>query len=370
MNTRLLVNDVHGGIEWFSYECLKRITRDHPEHTFYFLFDRAVNKKYIFSDNIIPLIVKPATIHPLLWYYWFEKRIPRILKKINPDIFLSPEGMIPLKTNIPCITVIHDINFYHRKNDLPRLKSLYYRKYFEKYARKAIRLVTVSEYSKQDMVDSWGIDPGKIDVVYNGAAEEFRAVSTEKESVPFFNDKGKQYFLFVGNLSPRKNIPGLIRAYDTYRKVQKGEASLIIAGEKLFLNGEVDRIYKRSEYRSEIHFVGKKSREELAELYSGANALVYIPWFEGFGIPIVEAMKCGSPVIASDTTSMPEIAGDAAILINPSDINKVAKEMRNLERDTKLRETLITKGFKNADRFSWDKTASLLWQSVERSIKD
>ncbi|MDZ7738130.1 MAG: glycosyltransferase [Bacteroidales bacterium] len=231
VNTRLLINDIHGGIEWFSYECLKRICKGHPEHEFIFLFDRPYDKKFIFSSNIEPLVVKPATIHPLFWYIWLEYKLPPVLRKKGADLFLSPDGMMPLRTNIPCIPVIHDINFYHRSSDLPHLKSLYYRKYFKQYAMRARRVVTVSEYSKQDMVRSWGIKSGKIDVVYNGVADEFSCSEGAKDT-----RDTKPYFLFVGNLSPRKNTAGLILAYERYRKELKGAADLVIAGDRLFMN--------------------------------------------------------------------------------------------------------------------------------------
>ncbi len=364
VNTRLLINDIHGGIEWFSYECLKRICTGHPEHEFIFLFDRPYDKKFIFSSNIEPLVVKPATIHPFFWYIWLEHKLPPVLRENKAGLFLSPDGMMPLGTDIPCLPVIHDINFYHRRSDLPHLKSLYYRKYFKENAIRARRVVTVSEYSKQDMVRSWGIEPGKIDVVYNGVADEFSCNEGEKDL-----KSTKPYFLFVGNLSPRKNTANLILAYERYRKEFNGTAGLVLAGDRLFMNGETDRIYMNSEYKNDIHFVGKKSRDELRSLYSEAIALVFVPWFEGFGIPLVEAMKCGTAVIASDTTSMPEIAGDAARFVCPSDTQAIAREMLTVEKDEKLRKELIRKGFLNARKFTWDKTADLLWQSIEKSIK-
>lgn len=369
VNTRLLQKDRHGGIESFSYELLKRLTRNHPEHEFFFIFDRKFDPGFIFSDNITALVRGPRTVHPIMWYLWFEKRIPRLLKKINADIFFSPDGMMPLKTNIPCISVIHDINFCHRKHDLPRLKSLYYRKYFMQFARKAMRIVTVSEYSARDIAGTWNIDPRKIDVIYNGVSDKFRPSGTQNEIIINGRPVSGPYFLFVGNLSPRKNISNLITAYDKYRHHYKGEAGLIIAGDRLFNNRQVRKKHAGSVYRDDILFAGPQDKETLVSLYSGALALVFIPWFEGFGLPLVEAMKCGTPVIASNTTSVPEVTGDAAILVNPADTENIAKEMAGIENDTELRDELIKKGINRAKEFEWDEAARLLWQSISRTTK-
>ncbi|MDX2415135.1 MAG: glycosyltransferase family 1 protein, partial [Bacteroidales bacterium] len=262
------------------------------------------------------------------------------------------------------LPVIHDINFMHRQRDLPFLKSIYFRKQFRKFAKKASRIATVSEYSKNDLINTWQLDPSKIDVVYNGVSEKFFPQKNTFDN----NSPGKPYFLFVGNLSPRKNIPNLIRAYNKFRDRVEEEYRLVIAGERFFMNGEVDRLITNSDYKDEIILTGKKSPDELRLLYSNAIALVFVPWFEGFGIPLLEAMKCACPVICSDTTSMPEIAGDAAILVKPDSPEMIAEEMYRLISNPGIRESRIEIGYRQAEQFSWDNTASDLWNSVLKSL--
>ena len=362
VNTRLLIDDIHGGIEWFTYETLSRITRDHPGHNFYFLFDREVNDSFIFSSNITPVVIRPKAVHPILWYYWFEKKIPFILNKIRADLFLSPDGMLSLSSKIPSLPVIHDISFCHRKNDLPFLKSRYNKYFFRKFAEKANRIATVSEYSKKDMVNTWGIDPAKIDVVYNGASESFYPLPGYGE----LTDQKYPYFLFVGNISPRKNIPNLIKAYNLFRDKSSSFIRLIIAGDRFFLNGELelDRMISLSPYRDDIILTGKRSRDQLRVLYNGAEALIFVPWFEGFGIPVVEAMRCGTPVIASNTTSIPEIAGEAAILVDPGNPQEIQSAMIRVAWNSNLQKDMISKGFDQAAKFTWDKSADQLWESI------
>ena len=138
VNTRLLLKGKLEGIGWFTYETLKRMTLNHPEHEFIFIFDRPYNKDYVFAENVIPVVIGPAyTASGFCGYLWFEFQIPRILKKYKADVFLSPDGYLSQRTDIPQLGVIHDINFVHRPDDLPWLKAKYYNYFFPKFARLA-----------------------------------------------------------------------------------------------------------------------------------------------------------------------------------------------------------------------------------------
>ena len=213
VNTRLLLSDKLEGIGWFSYETLKRITQKHTEHEFFFIFDRAFSAEFIFSKNITPVVVPPQARHPFLYYLWFEWSIPYILRKTNADLFLSPDGYISLKTNIPTTAVIHDINFAHRPKDLPFWHRKFYNHYFPQYAQYADRIVTVSEYSKNDICETYSIDNKKIDVVYNGANKLYKPLSPKEiDLIRHEISNNRPYFIFVGSLHPRKNIIGMLKA--------------------------------------------------------------------------------------------------------------------------------------------------------------
>ena len=138
INTRLLLKDKLEGIGWFTYETLKRITTQHPEHEFFFIFDRQYSEEFIFAKNVTPIVLTPPTRHPFLWILWFEYRIPRLLKKIGADVFVSTDGYISLRTKTPQVDVIHDINFVHFPKQLPFLTSWYYNKYFVNRSHKEI----------------------------------------------------------------------------------------------------------------------------------------------------------------------------------------------------------------------------------------
>lgn len=367
VNARLLIKDRLEGIGWFTCETLKRITRQHPEHHFIFLFDRDFDEEFIFSDNITPLVLSPKANHPVLFYWWFEYAVANILTDLKADLFLSTDGYLSLFTNTKQLAVIHDLNFEHHPEDLPFLVRKYYTYFFPKFARKALRIATVSEYSKQDIINTYKINADKIDVVYNGASEHFKAISaTEKELTKKRFSKGEDYFLFVGALHPRKNITRLFIAFDEFKKSSGSKIKLMIVGEKYWWTGEMKEAYQKLKFKEDVIFTGRLQVDTLKNVMASAFALLYVPYFEGFGIPILEAMYCEVPVITSNITSMPEVAGDAALLVDPFSIDSIKNAMILIEKDPSVRMGLIEKGKLRKEKFSWDKTADLLWKSIEK----
>src|SRR5690606_8870517 len=185
---------------------------------FVFLFDRNFDEEFIFSDNITPLILSPQARHPFLYYAWFQFSVKNILNKMQPDLFLSPDGFLSLGAKCKQLPVIHDINFAHYPQNVKWLTAKYYNRYFPRYAKEAARIATVSQFSKNDIAKTYHIAPEKIDVVYNGINSFFKPLSeTEKQNTKQKFSKGKDYFLFVGSLSPRKNIPNLIKAFAQFK---------------------------------------------------------------------------------------------------------------------------------------------------------
>jgi len=368
-NVRLLKKNKLDGIGWFSYETLKRITCSHPEHEFLFITDHSLNTEFIFSDNIQQVVIPPPARHPFLWYIWMEWSLPRMLKKHKPDIFLSPDGFIPLSSGIPSLPVIHDINFHHRPQDLPFFNSIYYRNFFPKFAEKSNLIVTVSEFSKRDIVQSYGIEENKIHVVYNGSNELYRPLNQfEKEKYRIQFSQGYPYFIFIGTLHPRKNIVNLLKAFESFRNTVD-TYKLLVVGEKMFKTGEIIKIWKKMKYREDVIFTGRHEPSILYKILGAAEALTYFPFYEGFGIPLVEAMYSEIPILASNVTSIPEIAGEAAIYANPENIKEMASLMEKIVMEKDLKENLIAQGKIQRQRYSWDKSADELWQVILKTVK-
>lgn len=365
INTRLLLKGKLEGIGWFTYENFIRITRQHPEHQFFFIFDRPYHSDFIFAPNVIPVVLNPQARHPFLWYIWFEWSVSRFLRKNNIDVFVSTDGYLSLKTETPQLAVIHDINFYYNPEGLPFLISKYLNRYFPKFAKVATRVVTVSNYSKMSIIESYGINENKIDVVFNGASNVFSPLSqSEIEKVRAEITEGIPYFVFVGAFNPRKNVGRLIEAYSLFRERTGSVAKLVLVGEPMFKTESIKKSFQESQYKNDIIFAGRREVDELKDIVGASFAMVYPSLFEGFGIPILEAMKCDIPLAVSHTTSMPEVAGDAAIYFDPSSVESIANSMIELWSNEPLRNKLIENARIQRKKFSWDISAAKLYDSI------
>jgi glycosyltransferase involved in cell wall biosynthesis len=370
VNTRLLLKNRLEGIGWFSYQTLKRITEGNKDVHFVFLFDRSFSEEFIFSENITPVIVSPQARHPFLYYAWLEFGIKNTLDGLKPDLFLSPDGFLSLGAKCRQLPVIHDINFLHNPKDVKPLTRRYYNHFFPKFAQKATRIATVSEYSKKDISENYKISDDKIDVVYNGINSSFKPVSEEiKIQTRTRFSGGKEYFLFVGSLNPRKNISRLIQAFDAFRKESNSDLKLLLAGPHAWGGSDIYKTIDSLDCKEDIVFTNRLNEEDLAKVMASAFALTFVPYFEGFGIPLVEAMQSEIPIITSNVTSLPEIAGDAAMFVNPYEVNEIKNAMLKLRHSSELQKQLVENGKQRRNNFSWDKSADLLWKSVEKTLK-
>ena len=370
VNTRFLLDGKLEGLGWFTFETMKRIVVDHPEHDFYFIFDRPYNKKFIFAQNVAPIVAFPPARHPFLWYLWFEWSIPKVLKKIKADVFVSTDGYLSLSSKVKTVDVIHDLNFEHYPEQMKWLVKLYYRYYFPKFARKATRIVTVSEYSKNDIVSTYNIAPEKIDVAYNGAGKSFRPLSdNEKNATLNEFTNGAPYFVYVGALLPRKNIARLLQAFEMFKNKTGSPVKMLIVGAKMFKTGDIEQTYNTMQYKSDVIFTGRLPEGKIEMAVGAALAMTYVSYFEGFGIPLVEAMNADVPVITSNKTSLPEVAGSAAIIVDPFSVNEIAEAMFRIYSDEILRNKLIAEGRIQRQKFDWNYTATALWQSIEKCLQ-
>lgn len=365
VNTRLLRKDAMDGIGWFTYNTLKKITRENPGIEFHFFFDSAFDQEFLFTPNIVPHQLFPPAKHALLNLAWFEWSVKRKLQSIQPALFFSPDGILCLGWQGKQYGVIHDLNFLHIPEALKYSNRKYYSYVIPKSASKAARIGTVSQYSKNDLVATLGLSQDKIDVVYCGINNHFHPVSIEQAKETRHQFTGDcEYFLFIGTLSPRKNILRLMEAFEMYKTRGQNNHKLLIVGKAMYKQDELIGYKAKLAHSSDIIFTGRLPDEDIKKILGSALALVYIPIFEGFGIPVIEAMQCNVPVIASNVTSVPEICGEAALIVDPYNPSEVAESMKQVIDNKTIRNSLILKGNKRKDFFSWDKTTDLLWNSI------
>lgn len=369
VNTRLLRKGAMDGIGWFAFNTLKYIAPQHPDIEFHCMFDSAIDEEFLFSPNIVPHKLFPPAKHAVLNVWWFEWSLRNFLKRMDPDLFYSPDGILCLGWKGKQHGVVHDINFHHIPQDLKWTNRQYYNYFFPKYIQRANGLATVSEFSKQDIVQTYGANPENIDVVYNGINDFFSPLNDiTRREVKARYTSGSDYFIFVGTLHPRKNILRLMEAFNQFKQTTASPMKLVLAGKEMYRTTEMHECKERLQYKDDIIFTGRLEDQALKHLLGAAFALVFVPYFEGFGIPIIEAMQCDVPVIASNVTSMPEVAGDAALLVDPFNVHDIARAMQLLTTTPLLREELIEKGRVRKNFFSWEKSGRLLWNSIERTL--
>jgi glycosyltransferase involved in cell wall biosynthesis len=367
INTRLLLKDRLEGIGVFGHEVLSRMTQAHPEVEFHFLFDRPFDPMFIYGKNVTGHVLSPQARHPFLYYLWLEWAVKRKLDQLKPDLFLSIDGLLSLRSGVKQLAVMHDINFEHQPEHLPWLTGRYYRYYFPRFAKKASRLATVSEFSKKDICQTYGIREEKVDLVFNGASESFRPLTGEdRKNTKEELTQGAPYLIYVGALQPRKNIGRMMKAFDAYIATHDTELKLLITGEKKWWSSEQERIFESLKHKDAIKFTGRLSQQDLVNALGASEGLIYVSTFEGFGIPILEAMQVDVPVLTSRVSAMPEVGGDAVVYCDPFDVESISQGIHEIMNHEK-REGLIEKGRIQRSRFSWEKSAALLWQSIEKA---
>jgi len=359
INIRLVRPDGMDGIGWFSYESVRRIIQNHPEHEFTLLTDKPKVKDMFTAENTsVKLLLPPAKTLTLI--NWWHRSAAKYANKTKPDVYVSLDGQYSPALKIKVLTVIHDLNFLHHPEWMTTKLADFYNSSMPACANYASRIATVSEYSKKDISDSYGIDPTKIDVVYNGYNQKLLEVGNTP-------DKEDPFFLFVGIQVPRKNITGLIKSFTIFKENNPSNYRLKLAGHGYMWNSEMKSTLENSSAKSDIDLLGRTEFKKLKELYRRATALLYIPHFEGFGIPVLEGFAAGVPVICSNTTSLPEVYGEAALAFSPTDYEGVAEALQRVSEDYKLREELISKGKIQLEKFNWNNTAKALWESIDKT---
>jgi glycosyltransferase involved in cell wall biosynthesis len=271
------------------------------------------------------------------------------IRKAKPEIFYSPSFMPPVAFSTPYIFTVHDLMhlFYYSK-----MHRLYYQQVIARLAKKAQKIITVSEFSKQQLVELLGINNDLIRVIYNGVDPSF-ALNTEK------HEMGRPYLLYVGNRRKNKNLAAMLVAF-AQAKIPKDFIFLLTGNP----NPELIVLLSKLRISSRVRFLGFVEEAELPKLYRGAYATMFVSLMEGFGLPVIESMASGTPVLTSSESSLPEIAGEAALCVSPYDVEAITDGINRLVDEKELYNELIEKGLRRAQDFSWQITARETWDTI------
>jgi glycosyltransferase involved in cell wall biosynthesis len=343
------------GTENYSLQLIRHLLALESGHRYRLYFNRPPTVELFPMRADLELRVMPF---PRLWTH---VRLSWEMARQPPDMLFVPAHVLPMVHPRSSVVTVHDLGYLHYPGAHPLLDRLYLDLSTRYNARAARRVIAVSQATQDDLVQYYGLEPDKITVVYSGWDERMRPVEDEGtiERVKARYGIRGEYVLYMGTLQPRKNLGRLLEAVARLRKeAQRGKApGLVIAGRKGWLYDPIFQQVERLGLESEVVFPGYVPQDDLPALLSGARLFVFPSLYEGFGLPVLEAMACGTPVVCSNVSSLPEVAGDAALLVDPLDVKGMAEAMNRLVQDEGLRTELVERGYRQVRQFSWERCA-------------
>jgi glycosyltransferase involved in cell wall biosynthesis len=361
INARFAGQNTIEGYGRFTNGIVNAMANEYPDDGFVMMYDRKPADSVIRHRNISEMIKGPAARHPLSWKFWYDVSMPLMARRSKADLVFSPDGFCSLRSGVPQVLAIHDLAFLHFPSGINSVYRFYYRHYTPQFIRKAKHIVTVSEFSMRDIIAHYPHAKGKISVVYNAAEKGFMPLDWKlKEQVRERYTGGSEYFLYAGAIHPRKNLVNLLKGFSWFKNRHRSGMKLILAGRMAWGTDEFVKLMQTYKYRDEVLTTGYVTDMELQQLMGAAYAVVYPSYWEGFGLPVLEGMQSGVPVITSSNSSMPEIGGDAAVYCDPADPEGIGKAMGLVYKDENYRSALITKGLERAAMFTWENSAKKL----------
>ncbi|TCW40349.1 glycosyltransferase involved in cell wall biosynthesis [Thermohydrogenium kirishiense] len=361
IDVRMINENLHG-IARYTYELIKNFIKLNDIKIYLLTCDNKFKEKILNqNEDIRYIIVKSGFLsirEPI--------ELPIKLNKYkNEAIFHSPSFVSSPFIRCPTIMTIHDLNHLKFPEYYTKFHKYYYNYIVKPSALNAKKVLTVSNFSKMEIVNWLKCDSEKVVVTYNGVDENFKVINDKDKLIIIRKkyDLPQKFVLYIGNLKPHKNITNLIKAI---KKINQ-EIMLVINGES---NEILNKIIKENNLENKVKFIGYVDDDDLPALYNLAELFVYPSLYEGFGLPPLEAMACGCPVITSNTSSLPEVVGEAGIMVNPYNVEEIARAIDLVLLNENLRREMIEKGLKQAKKFSWRKTAEETLKVYEDVYKE
>ena len=370
VNTRQLRCDEAVGRADLILNCFSALAKKYPQHRFIYIFDQAFDQKFITSDNIVAVVAGPEAKTSLRLQYWFNYKVPSVLKKYKADVFVSMDGMCSLRINVPQCLLLNDLSFVHHPQFYSGSMLRFYKKFIPKFLAKAKVIAATSESVKEDIVKQFGIDKEKIHLIYKSAAPVFHPISEkEKENIKEKYTEGKEYFIYAGPVGPDKNLINLLKAFSFFKKRQKSSMQLVVAGKAVNESTQFATDLRTFKFRSEVKWLNDLSEDANTKIMAGAYAMVCPVFVEGHNAVAMQALQCNVPVILSTSVRLPESAADVVLYANPNDFMDIASKMMLLFKDEDKRTQLINAGKAVIQETNPEKTADMLWDCITASIK-
>jgi len=323
-------------------------------------------KRYRGAPGLRLQVSRLPTSRPAVRILWEQALLPWVARREGIDLLHNMAFVGPLAGGCPFVVTVHDLSFLFFPHSFRSLRRSYLRVFARMSVRRARRVIAVSESTKRDLVEIYDISPAKIDVVYNGVDARFQPLPAD-QAAAFRQQQGlpDRFILFVGTLEPRKNIVSLI---DAYARLPKERPPLVLVGGKGWFYDEIFGRVEALGLTGEVRFAGFVPAEDLPLWYNAADLFVYPSLYEGFGLPPLEAMACGTAVITSTASSLPEVVGQAGQLVDPTDTEALAAAMAQVLGSRELQQEMETAGLAQAAGFSWEETARKTVDSYRRAL--
>lgn len=367
VNTRLNKETQPEGYQEFLLEMLEHLTSTFQEHRFIYIFDQPYTAKKIFAKNVVSINAGPKTSNTLRLRYWFNYRIPAILRRHKADVFVSMEGICSLRTKVPQCMLLSDLGFLNHPELLNRSQQRFYKKFTPVFLAKTKSIVTLSAFSRSLISSQYKIDADKITVINPVINDIFKPLDwEEKEGVKEKYADGKAYFFFSGNVNKNSNSINLLKAFTFFKKRQKSSMLLLIAGKADETFKTALRTYK---LRNDVKLLEDLSKEELAKITAAAYSVVYPVLNAGLSLPVLQSLQCGVPVVTTDTQAMNSVFEKAVLYAKPDDHEDIAEKMMLVFKDENKANELVRAGNELLQQNQPAKSVDLLMRCILSAVK-
>lgn len=349
---------IEGGVKNYIINLVNCLTKIDKRNKYFIYYDSKKNFGTFKQKNVSEVVM--VNKYRFTIPYWEQKILMERAIKDNLDLLHGPKNTIPinLPKNIKKISTINDMTPFLFPNEMSYLDTIYWKKFIPLSLKRCDKIIAISKSTERDVKEIIPMVGNKIKVIYDGVNEK-----------KFYSSKRKKFILLVGTLRPRKNLKRVLDAYSTISK-RNPDYKLLIVGKNLNQKKDLLEEISYLNLENKVELKGFLTDRELKKLYSQASLYIYPSLYEGFGLPILEAQASGCPVITSNISSMPEVAGNGALLVNPYNVDEIAEAMNKVLTDDKLRKNLIKEGYKNIKRFSWEKTAKETLKVYEEVLNE